>query len=60
MVVSRKPWSMGNEYRSVCCAVSGIMYSLESVEGKDRPPQLGPAQYGSLGKTVGLAYVENV
>jgi hypothetical protein len=56
MYVPRKPWPMGNEYHSVCCALSGIMYSIELVEGKDRPRQLGPAQFDSLGKTVGLMW----
>jgi Transposase IS4 len=37
MFVPQKPWPMGNEYHSVCCALSGIMYSIELVEGKDRP-----------------------
>ena len=45
---------MGNEYHSICCALSGIMYWIELVEGKDRPPELGLPEYSSLGKTAGL------
>jgi hypothetical protein len=56
MFVPRKPWPMGNEYHSVCCALSGIMFSIELVEGRDRPRQLGPAEHNSLGKTVGLMW----
>ena len=55
MFVPRKPWPMGNEYHSICCALSGIMYWIELVEGKDRPPELGlPEHSSSGGKTVGL------
>ena len=32
-----KPHPFGNEYHSICCAKSGIMYALEIVEGKYRP-----------------------
>jgi len=56
MFVPRKPWPMGNEYHSVCCALTGIMYSIELVEGKDRPRQLGPKQHEQFGKTVGLMW----
>ncbi len=31
----RKPHPIGNEYRSVCCRVSGVMLNVELVEGKD-------------------------
>lgn len=41
MFVPRKPHPMGNEYHSICCGESGIMFAIEMVEGKDRPPQLG-------------------
>ena len=33
----RKPHPYGNEYHSICCGLSGIMYAIEIVEGKDRP-----------------------
>ena len=33
----RKPHPYGNEYHSICCGLSGIMYGIEIVEGKDRP-----------------------
>ena len=33
----RKPHPYGNEYHTICCGLSGIMYSMEIVEGKDRP-----------------------
>jgi hypothetical protein len=28
---------MGNEYHSICCGLSGIMYAIELVKGKDHP-----------------------
>jgi hypothetical protein len=55
MFVPRKPHPMGNEYHSICCGLTGIMFAIELVEGKDRPAQHGLPQYDSLGgKTVGL------
>ena len=33
----RKLWPLGNEYHSICCCQSGIMYTVEIVEGKDCP-----------------------
>ena len=33
----RKPHPYGNEYHTICCAHSGILFAMEMVEGKDRP-----------------------
>ena len=54
MFVPRKPHPMGNEYHTVCCGISGIMYSIELVEGKDRPKELPPKKYDEKGRTSGL------
>ena len=54
MFVPRKPHPFGNEYHTICCGLSGILYSLELVEGKDRPAELGAEEYSNLGATVGL------
>jgi hypothetical protein len=55
MVVPRKPHPFGNEYHTICCALCGILYHLEIVEGKDRPAALGKKQYESeFDKTGGL------
>ena len=54
MFVPRKPWHFGNQYHSVCCCTSGIMWGIEMVEGKDHPWQLGQPQYNNLGSTIGL------
>ena len=55
MFVPRKPWPCGNEYHSICCSISGVMYRIEIVEGKDAPPEdRARRQYNGLGKTVGL------
>ena len=54
MFVPRKPWPFGNEYHSMCCCTSGIMWGIEMVEGKDHPQQLGCPQHDNLGSTVGL------
>jgi hypothetical protein len=39
-VCPRKPWPFGNEYHTACCGLSGIMFVMEMVEGKDHPPQV--------------------
>ena len=50
----RKSHPYGNEYHTACCGKSNILFSLELVEGKDRPSQL-PSDFDDLGgKTVGL------
>ena len=53
MFVPRKPWPFGNEYHTVCCSLSGILWQMELVEGKDAPSQLVP-EFNYQGKTVGL------
>ena len=54
MVVPRKPWKCGNEYHTICCSITGILFALELIEGKDRPI-LGPnKEHEEKGKTVGL------
>ena len=30
----RKPHPFGNEYHSACCAITGVMFAIEIVEGK--------------------------
>ena len=49
----RKPWPFGNEYHTVCCSLSGILWQMELVEGKDSPSQIVP-KLSNEGKTVGL------
>jgi hypothetical protein len=48
-----KPWPFGNEYHTARCGLSGIMFMMEMVEGKDHPPQVAE-RYSELGKTTGL------
>ena len=54
MFVPCKPWPFGNEYHMVCCCLSGIMWGIDLVEGKDHPQQLCQLEYEELGSTVGL------
>lgn len=49
----RKPHPFGNEYHTACCALSGIMFAIELVEGKDAPPQI-EVPHAEHGKTTGL------
>ena len=53
MFMPRKRWPFGNEYHTVCCSLSGILWQMELVEGKDSPSQLVP-KFNNQGKTVGL------
>jgi hypothetical protein len=49
----QKPHPFGNEYHSICCGDSGIMYHIELVEGKDAlTPNTQP--HSNKGRTVGL------
>ena len=41
MFVPCKPWLFGNEYHTVCCCTSGIMWGIDLVEGKDCHDLLG-------------------
>lgn len=54
MVVPRKPWPIGNEYHTIACGVSGLLYAMELVEGKDEPRERPRKEFQNLGKTVGL------
>ena len=36
----RKPHPVGNEYHTICCGESGILFQIEMVEGKERPSEL--------------------
>jgi len=50
----RKPHPFGNEYHSICCCLSGIMYRVEMVEGKDHPREMCAHPSDDKGKTIGL------
>jgi hypothetical protein len=54
MFVPRKPHPFGNEYHSICCAETMIMYGIEIVEGADTPPQKPRDPNERKGKTVAL------
>lgn len=57
MVVPRKPKPMGNEWHTICCCDSGILFHVELMEGKDHPSEI-PVEFektdGIVMKTVGL------
>jgi hypothetical protein len=52
MFVPRKPHPFGNEYHSICCAETMIMYAIEIVEGADTQPQKPRDPNERKGKTV--------
>ena len=51
MLVPCKPWPFGDEYHMVCGSLSGILWQMEIVEGKDDPLQIVP-EFNNQGKTV--------
>jgi hypothetical protein len=50
----RKPWDTGNEYHTIACGITSIIFYMEMVEGKGRNKDLGKMEFEELGKTVGL------
>ena len=50
----RKPHPFGNEYHSICCGTSGIMFGIEMVEGKDHPKEIPADPTNTKGNTIGL------
>ena len=56
MFVPRKPWPFGNEYHTVSCSLSGILWQMELVEGKDSPSEIIP-KFNNQGKTVDCCFV---
>jgi hypothetical protein len=50
----RKPWDTGNEYHTIACGLTSIIFYMEMVEGKGRSKELGQMEFEPLGKTVGL------
>ena len=51
---SRKPYPFGNEYHSICCSVSGIIFAVKLVEGKDQPKELPQPSGDEYSPTVKL------
>ena len=54
MCVGRKTHLFGNEWNTICCALTSILWRSKIVEGNHRPTHLGPKKWEELGKTVGL------
>ncbi len=51
MFVSKKAWPFDKEWHSICCAVGGVMYDIELVQGKNHPHQMGAKEFDNLGGT---------
>ena len=54
MCVGRKPHPFGNEWHTICCALTSIIRRAHIVEDKDRRTELRKKRLEELGKTVGL------
>ena len=40
MFIPRKPHPIRNEYHTICCGESGILYAMEVIEGVDHSNEL--------------------
>ena len=49
--VARKPMPWGNLFHTCACAISNIIFSLEIMEGKDRPPWKAAEEFEELFNT---------
>jgi hypothetical protein len=49
-----KPHPFGNEYHTIACEVSRILYALEIVESKNHPREIPPDPTDQHGKMVSL------
>ena len=56
MFVPRKPHPFGNEYHTICCGLSRILFRLELREGKDSPKNRARDPMDTYGATVGLLF----
>ena len=54
MCVGCKTHPFGNEWHTICFALTSILWRAHIVEGKERPTELGEKKWEELGKTVGL------
>lgn len=54
MNVPRKPHPFGNEYHTIACALTHIIFRVELSEGKDRPAGSAPQDESAFGKMGGL------
>mmetsp|Transcript_29007 Transcript_29007/g.44579 ORF Transcript_29007/g.44579 Transcript_29007/m.44579 type:complete len:123 (+) Transcript_29007:326-694(+) len=54
MFVPRKPWPFGNEWHTIACGHSNVLFQVELVKGKDFPKEQPMPEFNELGKTVGL------
>ena len=51
----RKPHPFGNEYHDICCGISGILFRILIVEGKDKPSNdVGGREFDQFGSTTAL------
>jgi len=53
IVCPQKPWPFGNEYHTISCGETNIIYRQDLIEGKDEPWQRQAKSYSELGKTIG-------
>ena len=54
MFVPRKPHPFGNQYHTVTCAKSKVIYNVDIFEGKDQPRVVSKKDFEGRGATAGL------
>ena len=45
VVLPRKPHPFGNEWHTICCAMSVVVFFVDLVEGKDIPTERGNLEF---------------
>ena len=55
VVIPRKPHTFGNEWHTICCGMSVVVFFVEIVDGKDVPTERGKPDFESYyGETGGM------
>jgi len=57
MLVPWQPWPCGNEYHTISCGKTEILYQLDLVEGKDKPHEQPPKNTVNMVRLLGACCV---
>ena len=55
--INCKPWLYRNKYQIIFCCISGILFGLEIVEGKDHPKERPKELLQFKGSTIGYCFI---
>jgi Transposase IS4 len=51
IMVPHKPHPFGDEWHTICCGLSGVLFRMKLVEEKDSPPKITTKEGDEKGKT---------